>query len=1331
MGIPKFFRWMSERYPMCSQLITQNRIPEFDNLYLDMNGIVHNCSHNNNDSAHYRISEEEIWIGIFNYVDHLFAKIKPKKLFFLAIDGVAPRAKMNQQRSRRFRTAKEAETNRCKAISRGEELPQEDPFDSNCITPGTEFMTKLTQQLRYFITKKVSEDANWRGVEIILSGPEVPGEGEHKIMEYIRLAKAQPEYNPNTRHCLYGLDADLIMLGSLSHDPHFALLREEVTFGRQSRKRKTNLETQNFYLMHLSLLREYLNLEFISLKDTLPFEYDLERIIDDFILLALFVGNDFLPNLPGLHIHEGALGLMFKIYKQLLGTFDGYLQDGGIVNFGRLQKVLDHLGQSVEKDNFDAERADLLYLAGKREGGQTERELLHELEKKKKGVLTITESQKGFFQQIQKFITEHSPSNPGQLHFDASLKARDRKFIENIARDFGLHYATEYSVEDNSKHVYIEFNENEEGEEDPSSSEDLLDEEAIAARDRVLAKYQNATVIKDTMTDDEINQREQEKYESDMKEWKRQYYMEKMGIDIDDKQAMDAICEAYVTGIQWVLHYYYNGVASWGWFYPYHYAPKITDLVNIERFQDAKFELGTPFKPYEQLMGVLPTLSRKLLPAAYQELMTSTTSPILDFYPNEFEMDLNGKKQDWEAIVKIPFIDEKRLLDAMKRYEHRLTKEERKRSEFGECYKFIYDGSLAKSESEGSVYASPLPGVFPDIYHCMAREEIFHLPTLENGLSFRKSLLEGAKLGKDALAGFPSLETIPYTSELRFHSVNVFQQESKNETMVVKLVNQFEGRSAEEIAKELLHKRVYVHYPYLQEAVVIGVSDLRANYYIKQVAKKKQIREHLLDEDEQENWRRRIGRVEYMSSKRFGLEVGKTEIGVHVCTLRGLKKTDTGAYVKEYVNPAQEDLMPLQAIVTSVSNQDARYMERPPPPISEEFPLGSKAFFLGDAFYGYLGTIVGHSKRDSADVQIITPLDRQHCHEPAFGRAIARSQADTIQYTPSYRVSTMLGIDALVLSKITSSLTIQDKGMQRVNLGLNLKFEGKQQKVLGYSRKNPNGQWEYSDKAIDLVDQYIKAFPKFIDLLRSKKSSGIGMLQVEDLIWTESGAKEIQRMRQWLKDRKVDELPRAPLTAEELEEPFVKLIEHEGTKYHDYYEDLPFKKVVIQRVPRNVLLKPVDAEAKLHIQKFKLGDRVVYALETGPVPLGNRGTVVGIQEDVIDVVFDTTFMGGKNLGGKCSDFRGISLPCSNVINLSYPLFAIRPDGSQHHNSSVGANKENQPHGSNSGSGGRRIHHSNQQQEQGNFRPRAHNGPNGYNGPRRGAKGHHNPNAQQQ
>jgi 5'-3' exoribonuclease 1 len=75
-------------------------------------------------------------LAIFAYIDHLFTKIKPQKVFFMAIDGVAPRAKMNQQRSRRFRTAKDTREQREQAERKGETLPEEKAFDSNCITPG-------------------------------------------------------------------------------------------------------------------------------------------------------------------------------------------------------------------------------------------------------------------------------------------------------------------------------------------------------------------------------------------------------------------------------------------------------------------------------------------------------------------------------------------------------------------------------------------------------------------------------------------------------------------------------------------------------------------------------------------------------------------------------------------------------------------------------------------------------------------------------------------------------------------------------------------------------------------------------------------------------------------------------------------------------------------------------------------------------------------------------------------------------------------------------------------------------------------------------------------
>jgi len=192
-----------------------------------MNGIIHNCVHLESDDENVPVSEELIFMTIFKYIETLFNAIKPRKLFYLAVDGAAPRAKMNQQRARRFKAAENI-----KKLKAGLLPGDPQPFDGNCITPGTEFMTRLSTHLRYFIVKKMSEDQNWKSIQVIFSGHEVPGEGEHKIMAYIRDHIAGRSFAAApTRHCLYGLDADLIILGLISHEPNFSLLREEIKFG--------------------------------------------------------------------------------------------------------------------------------------------------------------------------------------------------------------------------------------------------------------------------------------------------------------------------------------------------------------------------------------------------------------------------------------------------------------------------------------------------------------------------------------------------------------------------------------------------------------------------------------------------------------------------------------------------------------------------------------------------------------------------------------------------------------------------------------------------------------------------------------------------------------------------------------------------------------------------------------------------------------------------------------------------------------------------------------------------------------------------------------------
>ena len=209
---------------------------------------------------------------MFFYIDRVVQIIKPKKLLYLAVDGVAPRAKLNQQRSRRFASARDREAELKSLEEQGKQFDRDKIFDSNVITPGTPFMARVSLHFQYFIRKKIKEDPLWQRLKVIYSGYEVPGEGEHKIIEYIRVEKMSPTHDPNTRHVMYGLDADLIMLALLSHEPHFALLREQVDFqafrrGPRATKQLTKkLQKTKWQLLHISTLREYLDLEFSSVR---------------------------------------------------------------------------------------------------------------------------------------------------------------------------------------------------------------------------------------------------------------------------------------------------------------------------------------------------------------------------------------------------------------------------------------------------------------------------------------------------------------------------------------------------------------------------------------------------------------------------------------------------------------------------------------------------------------------------------------------------------------------------------------------------------------------------------------------------------------------------------------------------------------------------------------------------------------------------------------------------------------------------------------------------------------------------------------------------------
>ncbi|KEP50583.1 putative exonuclease Kem1 [Rhizoctonia solani 123E] len=1223
MGIPKFFRYISERYPLTSQLIEENKIPEFDNLYIDFNGIIHNCSHPNDGDVHFRLSEDQIFTAIFSYVDHLFGKIKPRKLFFMAIDGVAPRAKMNQQRARRFRTAKDAQDGREKAIKNGEKLPDEKAFDSNCITPGTVFMKKLSEQLKYFVNKKISEDANWREVQVVLSGHEVPGEGEHKIMEYIRLSKAQPDYDPNVRHCLYGLDADLIMLGLLTHDPHFCLLREEVKFGPQKNKSKGSLETQSFYLLHISLLREYLDLEFQSLTSTLSFEYDLERIIDDFVLIAVFIGNDFLPHLPDLHIHENALERLFEIYKAVLPNAGGYLNESGEIHRGRLQMVLDELA-TWEVDVFEKETSDSQWYKGKQRKHQQQA-----ADKAKTKPLALTPSQRDLAARVQDFVHQgHQDASVRQLQIPNTLPAGDRAFLNGLCQELHLTLWWDEFDEQDQNVVTIALPEQDE-------DDDEAEEEGYQASMRVFKKYLTAQVL----VPEGFDEREDERLKVAMKKWKDDYYKEKLEFK-DVEKGVEQLVYRYIEGLQWVMFYYYRGVASWGWFYDYHYAPRISDIKNIEMFE-FNFELGRPFKPFEQLMGVLPYASHELIPEAYRELMHSEHSPILDFYPKDFELDMNGKKQEWEAVVKVPFIDQHRLLTSMATVEHRLSDEEKRRNSWGMSIKFSWTPEVKE-------YASPSPGFLPVLPRCHCRMDEFVLPTLEGGLDLVKGLRDGVFLGVDALAGFPSLQTIPHSSLIQHHSVNVFNSDSKNRSVVIRVTNTFSGAKAGPMAEDMIGKRTFIGWPFLTEAQVVAVSDDLFRYERQPVGRTTKVVPTPHHGEGLSRWRRTAEKIAATYSKRFAVEIGDVDVMLHVRPLKGLKRQEDGALVKDYAGPESETEQAIQMSLMQVRSEDPRYVEQPAAPLEQEYPIGTNVFFLGEHTYGTPALIKAVADQKASLMIVYNPDERAEIDK---FRALAKENIAG-SYVWARQISSALKISGLALSRVTSSLMITTNGNQKMNLGLSLKFEGKSMKVLGYSRKSDHG-WEFSERAIQLIQDYKAEFPTIFNALGQR---GEDITRASDLFPHGDAESQAKAAKEWLKSKGVQEFEPVSLFSEQLEKQNITNIENYETELNSKHTSEATKRVMVQGVPRQALLKPEHAVHRLQNQKFLLGDRVVMVQNTGGVPLAAKGVVIGLLPTLLDVVWDVPFINGTTLNGRCTEYRGSSVTFSSVLNLTEPQF---------------------------------------------------------------------------
>ncbi|KAK8936724.1 5'-3' exoribonuclease 3 [Platanthera zijinensis] len=724
MGVPAFYRWLAEKYPMVVVDVVEEEpveiegitIPidtskpnpnglEYDNLYLDMNGIIHPCFHPEDRPA--PTSFDEVFQCMFDYIDRLFVMVRPRKLLFMAIDGVAPRAKMNQQRSRRFRAAKDAadaaaeeDRLRLEFEREGRKLPpkkESEVFDSNVITPGTEFMDVLSVALQYYIHLRLNYDPGWKNIKVILSDANVPGEGEHKIMSYIRLQRNLPGFDVNTRHCLYGLDADLIMLALATHEVHFSILREIVfTPGQQDKcflcgqmghlaadcqgnaKRKSGefdekgggdeVAKKPYQFLNIWTLREYLEYEF-RLPNP-PFEVDFERIVDDFIFMCFFVGNDFLPHMPTLEIREGAINLLMAVYKKEFSAMDGYLTDSWKPNLSRVEHFIQAVG--TYEDRIFQKRGRLHQRQAeriKREKAQARRGDDIDPHVKPDHIVPVTRY-KG-----SRLASGASPSPFQQME---SSRSSNPPFSRN-GRENGK---TTPEISRTSVRMLKVARTSTEGATIGGAiveAENSLEAEMTENKEELKTKLKG--VLRDKSDLFNAENPEEDKIKLGEPGWKERYYDEKFSAKSPEEieSVRKDVVVRYTEGLCWVMHYYYEGVCSWNWFYPYHYAPFASDLKGLTQL-NIEFRLGAPFKPFDQLMGVFPAASAHALPLHYRQLMSDPKSPIIDFYPTDFEVDMNGKRYSWQGVAKLPFIDEHRLLAQIENVRHTLTEDEIRRN---------------------------------------------------------------------------------------------------------------------------------------------------------------------------------------------------------------------------------------------------------------------------------------------------------------------------------------------------------------------------------------------------------------------------------------------------------------------------------------------------------------------------------------------------------------------------------------------------------------------------------------------------------------------------
>lgn len=319
MGVPGFFSWLIKQYKE-DKLIT-NQLPEKANiLYIDANCLFHpQCfkileglpNENNVEKMENKMAER-----IINYIDYLIGYVDPQKMVYIAVDGVAPMAKINQQRKRRYKSVDDLTLR--DTIKKKYGIKSNNNWNNTVITPGTEFMEKLHEKLVDHLKTK-------KRIKIIYSSYHTHGEGEHKILQHI---KNLPKSMKGT-YVIYGLDADLFFLSMASQVNNIYLLREDSHFSGVHKSVNELYDlvedvAEDLKFVSIDTTKQYYNEQIKNILMTKIEQQNINHQIDldndfcnDFIFLCYLLGNDFLPHFPSIDIKKHGLDTILDCYSDI------------------------------------------------------------------------------------------------------------------------------------------------------------------------------------------------------------------------------------------------------------------------------------------------------------------------------------------------------------------------------------------------------------------------------------------------------------------------------------------------------------------------------------------------------------------------------------------------------------------------------------------------------------------------------------------------------------------------------------------------------------------------------------------------------------------------------------------------------------------------------------------------------------------------------------------------------------------------------------------------------------------------------------------------------